>query len=114
MNGKTGATHPLTSQVAGKRIRVDSQHAKIGEALLMSHPNGLTAYELSDGRIATKDGRPVSANQIATRLLEMRERGYVKYIMVDGIELVRPTTPGNTGLVQILSDSGLAQLMKFL
>lgn len=107
--GKVGHAHPSTSHVAAKRLKSGTQHAAIVEALSKA-AEGHTAYELY-GSILNRGGQPIAVNQIATRLGELRERGYVKYLIGPGGETVtRPTTPGNSGLVQVLTEQGEAML----
>lgn len=78
--------------------KAGSQRSQILQALLDNPDRGITAYEAADviGR---------SPNQAATRLLELREQGWVEH---NGEE--RATTPGNTGLVHVLTVEGREQL----
>jgi len=108
--GKVGRNHPQTAVVASTNVRTGTQHAMVVEALWKVFPEGLTAYDLADGRVKNSAGRPVSPNQIATRLMELRERGFVEYVPAGtGRALERETTPGNTGLIQQLTDAGVSQ-----
>lgn len=101
--GKFGAGHPETSRRAAVLAypRSGSQRAAILDAmahrLSEGQPEGLTAYEAS-----AIIGR--SPNQTATRMLELREQGWIRH---NGQE--RATTPGNTGLVHVFTDDGRRQ-----
>jgi hypothetical protein len=105
-----GRDHPETSEDAAHTITpsVGNHHEQILDLLQEVYPNGLTCREISD-----KTGRP--PNQEATRLLELRETvpPWVEYVMAEPGQLVdkegrlrRPTTPGNTGLVQRITPQG--------
>ena len=105
--GKTGRTHPETSQRAGRRVKSGTQKHQILR-LLYAYREGMTAYEMR-GRILNNAQDPISTNQIATRLLELRESGMVEFVRdnVTGVILERETTPNNTGQVQKASDLGI-------
>ena len=64
-------------------------------------------------RIVNGAGDPISTNQIATRLLELREAGMIEYARHDitGLILERETTPGNTGLVQKITYWGVQNVI---
>ncbi len=104
--GKVGHHHPQTSHTAARQVRSGSQQALI---LLALWDGPSTAYRLSTGgRIINKAGHPVAPNQIATRLGELRDRGWVVYVreFPGGPIVEEATTPGNSGQVQELSDAG--------
>jgi hypothetical protein len=106
VGGKIGTNHPATAVAAAHTVKAGTQHALIVKELSLA-PGGLTAYDLADGRVKNAAGRPISPNQIATRLLELRERGFVEYTFEE-----RETTPGNTGMVQRLTVLGIIQAWK--
>jgi len=53
-------------------------------------------------------GKPISPNQVCTRLLELRDEGLVDYVrdFPGGPIVEATTTPGNTGQVHRLTESG--------
>jgi DNA-binding HxlR family transcriptional regulator len=69
--------------------------------------DGMTAFDLY-GKIRNTAGLPISQNQIATRLGEMREQGLVKYRRdnITGLIIERETTGTNSALVQELTKWG--------
>ena len=69
---------------------------------------GQTAFELSK-QVAHDDGRAIAANQIATRLGELRDLGLVvrSRQFPDGPVLERATTPGNRGIVHEITLGGI-------
>ena len=76
--GKVGHDHPQTSHTAARQVKSGSQQALI---LLALWDGPATAYRLSTGgRVVNKGGYPVAPNQIATRLGELRDRGWVIYL----------------------------------
>jgi DNA-binding HxlR family transcriptional regulator len=106
IGGTTGNDHPETSYEAGRKVKSGSQKHQILRAMYQ-HRDGVTAYDLRN-KIRNGAGDPISNNQIATRLGEMREQGLVKYRRdgLTGLILERETTPSNTGLVQELTKWG--------
>ncbi len=96
--------HPSTSHHAAATVKAGTQRAQVLQALWV-RPS--TAFDLADLVLNTA-GRPVAPNQIATRLLELRDGGLVEYVReFDGGPFVEePTTPGNTALVQTLTGYG--------
>ena len=104
--GTTGTHHPETSHEAGRKVKSGSQKHQILRAMYAAR-DGMTAFDLY-GKVKNGAGLPISQNQIATRLCEMREQGIVKYRRdeLTGVILERETTPSNTGLVQELSRAG--------
>ena len=106
IGGKVGNTHPETSQRASLRVKSGSQKAQAIRNLAFHDPDGLTAYELSK-LMFNNAGDLISPNQTATRLGELREQGLVMYSFDDvGRPEERETTPGNTGLVHVLTTYG--------
>ena len=107
VGGKTGRDHPETSKRAGRKVKSGTQKHQI-LCLLYAHRDGMTAYEMR-GRILNNAQDPISTNQIATRLLELRESGMVEFARDDitGMILERETTPNNTGQVQKASQLGI-------
>ena len=111
IGGKTGNDHPETSIEAGRKVRAGTQKHQILR-LLHAYKDGLTAYDMRK-RIVNGAGDPISTNQIATRLLELREAGMIEYARHDitGLILERETTPSNTGLVQKISWLGVQNVI---
>jgi len=105
--GKTGNYHPETSYEAARKVRSGTQKHQILR-LLHAYKDGLTAYDMRK-RIVNGAGDPISTNQIATRLLELREAGMIEYARHDitGLILERETTPNNTGQVQKITYWGV-------
>lgn len=99
--GRVGGGYPKTSQRAGYAFKSGTQKAQIITHLA----KGATAYELA-GRIKNKAGDNVSKNQIAARLLELRENGFVKYRRDNGEIVERETSGGNAAQVQELTNKG--------
>jgi len=110
--GKVGHDRPQTSHTAASQVRSGSQQALI---LLALWDGPATAYRLSTGgRVVNKGGYPVAPNQIATRLGELRDRGWVTYLRTfEGGPIVEETTtPGNSGQVQKLTDLGRSEAIR--
>ena len=110
--GKVGHDHPQTSHTAARQVRSGSQQALI---LLALWDGPSTAYRLSTGgRVVNKGGYAVAPNQIATRLAELRDRGWVTYLRAfeGGPGVEETTTPGNTGQVQKLTDAGRREAIR--
>ena len=104
--GKVGNDHPQTSHTAARQVKSGSQQALI---LLALWDGPATAFTLSvEGNITNSAGYPVAPNQIATRLGELRDRGWVTYLRTfeGGPIYEEITTPGNSGQVQKLTDAG--------
>ena len=74
---------------------------------MYSARDGMTAFDLY-AKIRNGAGHPISTNQIATRLGEMREQGLVKYRRdeLTGVIIERETTGTNSALVQELTKWG--------
>jgi len=106
IGGKTGNNHPQTSYEAGRKVRAGTQKHQILR-LLYAHSDGMTAYEMRK-RILNGAGELISTNQIATRLLELREGGLVDFRRhpITGLPDTRATTPGNEGQIQELTEWG--------
>ena len=106
IGGRVGNNHPETSQRASMRVKSGSQKAQAIMALEESGADGLTAYELSK-LVFNGAGDNLSPNQTATRLGELREQGLAMYRFDQiGRPVERETTPGNTGLVHVLTRFG--------
>ncbi len=104
VGGKVGHDHPETSHVAAKKVRSGTQQAQVLKALLGRGP--LTAYHAASF-VLNGAGVPISANQTTTRFLELREQGYIRYLMHDtGKPIERETSPGNTAIVHELTPHG--------
>ena len=104
--GPVGGNHPDTSKRAASKVRSGSQRYKVLHTLYDS--GGQTAFELSK-RVTHDDGRAIAANQIATRLGELRDLGLVvrSREFTDGPMLERATTPGNRGIVHQITLGGI-------
>ena len=105
IGGKVGAHHPSTSRVAARTVKAGSQQSQILLALEAASPFGMTAFALSD-HVYNGANRAISPNQTATRLGELREKGLVEFLIVGEEKVERPTTPGNTGFVHVLTTNG--------
>lgn len=106
IGGPVGADHPATSQVAAMRVKSGSQQAQALLALRQHDAEGLNAYQLKQ-YVLNGAGEPISANQTATRLGELRGKGLVAYVFDQfGKPVERETTPGNTGYVHRLTKFG--------
>lgn len=107
MPGKVGRHHPATARRAAYLFahKIGGEHSKLLDRLLAVWPGGLTAYEAS--KLVDR-----SPNQTATRFQELREEHWVEYLVEDGRQVERPTTPGNTGLVQRLTAEGYASIRR--
>ena len=104
--GKVSDAHPVTSHVAAARVKSGTQQAQALVALQAVYPEGLTAFPLAD-HIVDGSGRNISRNQAATRLGEVRDKGWAE-LKLNGAGLPdeRATTPGNTGQVYKLTEIG--------
>ena len=104
--GPVGRDHPDTSKRAAVKVRSGSQRDKVLQSLY--DLGGQTAFELSK-QVAHDDGRAIAANQIATRLGEVRALGLVvrSRQFPDGPVLERATTPGNRGIVHEITLGGI-------
>ena len=80
--GPVGRDHPDTSKRAATKVRSGSQRYKVLQSLY--DLGDQTAFELAQ-RVTHDDGRAIAANQIATRLGELRDLGLV--VLVLGREL---------------------------
>jgi hypothetical protein len=108
--GVVSNEHPVTSHVAAATVKAGSQRAQVLGALW---GGGMTAYRLAvEGLVLNGADLPVSPNQIATRLKELRDAGYVEYVrdFPGGPFVEEPTTAGNTALVQTLTGYGRRQV----
>ena len=106
LGGPVGKHHPETSYNAAKTVKSGSQKHQILRAMYHVR-DGMTAHELY-GKIRNGAGHPISTNQIATRLGEMREQRLLKYRRDDitGVIIERETTGTNSALVQELTKWG--------
>lgn len=106
VGGKTGNDHPETSYEAARTVKSGTQKHQILQRMAAAR-DGMTAYDLRN-MIRNGAGDSISTNQIATRLLELRESSLVTFARDDltGLVQTRPTTPGNEGQVQILTQWG--------
>ena len=106
VGGKVGTNHPEPSQRASMNVKSGSQKAQAIHALSEKGVEGMTAFDLSTV-IFNGAGREISPNQSATRLGELREQGLAVYLFDQvGRPVERETTPGNTGIVHVLTRFG--------
>ncbi len=106
VGGKVGTNHPETSQRASMNVKSGSQKAQAIKALSEKGVEGMTAFDLSTV-IFNGAGREISPKQSATRLGELREQGLAVYLFDQvGRPVERETTPGNTGIVHVLTRFG--------
>jgi hypothetical protein len=102
--GKVGRKHPETSYAAAG-VRRGTQRHKVLLALV-EHPDGATADTISKMV-------GVVSNQTATRLLELREGGYVTYKTDDfGEAEEQRTSKGHQARLQVLTPAGLLVLVE--
>jgi hypothetical protein len=104
--GPVGRDHPDTSKRAAMKVRSGSQRYKVLQTLYDF--GGQTAFELSK-RVTHDDGRAIAANQIATRLGELRDLGLVvrSRQFPDGPVLERATTAQHRGIVHEITLGGI-------
>jgi hypothetical protein len=109
--GPVSDAHPLTSHRAASKVRSGSQKAQALLALYAVWPDGgYTGYDLAtSGQVVNGAGNPISANQMCTRLGELRDSGLVelKREFHGGPVVEAETTPGNTGQVHRLTAYGV-------
>ena len=101
--------HPETSVVAAKKVRIGSQHAAI-ILDLSEAPMGRTAFELANlvGHLTRK--RPgISPNQAGSRIAELRDRGLVEVLEVDGAQVTRRAAASDA-LVHVLTPRGRVEV----
>ena len=104
--GLVSNEHPSTSHHAAATVKAGSQRAQVLMALWKAPA---TAHSLwTNSLVLNTAGRPVSPNQIATRLKELRDGGLVEYqrTFPGGPYVVEDTTSGNTAMVQALTGHG--------
>lgn len=95
--GTTASRPQATSRAAGE-IRRGSDRAEV--LLFMLAVGHATAD-------AVAAGLKKSPNEVAARLLELRNGGYVQYVKQDGKKVRRRTRSGRSAYVQALSVQGL-------
>lgn len=103
---KVGADHPETAVVAarGMRLKAGSQRQRIVAEAARHGQVGITAAEAA---VAIDSSR----NQTAARMLELRELGWLEYLVEEGDYVDRATdTKGNRGRVHVLTAQGAAEL----
>lgn len=101
--GRARANGPMTSQRSALNLRKGALKHRILLALRAAEEQGATDYEL--WRHCDPQGRPHSA---ATRRRELEDLGAVARTT-----RTRPTdTPGNEGIVHVLTDVGHALLVE--
>jgi hypothetical protein len=101
-----GKDHPATSHAAAKspsnRVKFGSQRYRAMRLLSLHGP--MTAAQIADQL-------GISRNQVATRLGECRELGWVVYLKDEsGQRVVRKTSADSLGLVQKITSSGLSKI----
>lgn len=96
--GKAGRDHPPTSKQSAQRGAPGfATQRGIVLAYVATRSRGATAAEVADAH-------GWSRNQIATRLLELREQGWLQHAIEDGEPVVRSTGGGHSGLVHVLRE----------
>lgn len=106
-NGKVGRDHPGTSKRAATAPRFGSQRWTVLDMVAESDTVGRTAAEIADVL-------EMSRNQVATRLMELREAGCVARRRNDRGEVVeRRTSSTATGAVHVVTDEGRAVLRSY-
>lgn len=102
--GKVGRRHPDQSKHAAAIVRVGSQLAALLD--IVYYADGVTSAEAAPG-LSSLVGHPVSRNQTAARMLELRERGLVEAgTDGDGHPEKRTTSAGAEGQVWVVTDLG--------
>lgn len=109
MGGKTGNRHPSTSRRAATGVRRGTQHSALLAVVAVNRHDGVTCYEAADP-VARMLGRPISRNQVATRMGELAERGLVCR-RVDHVHggYVERATLTDTACVWFPTPAGLAE-----
>ena len=104
--GVVSNEHPSTSHHAAATVKAGSQRAQV---LMALWSRASTAHSLwKNGQVLNRAGHVVSANQIATRLKELRDMGCVDYLrdFPGGPYVEEDTQGGNRALVQTLTGYG--------
>ena len=104
--GVVSNEHPSTSHHAAATVKAGSQRAQV---LIALWSRASTAHSLwKNGQVLNRAGLVVSANQIATRLKELRDMGAVEHLREwpDGPYVEEDTQGGNRALVQTLTGYG--------
>lgn len=83
-----------------------TQKARVLRIMRATGPIGITAAELAP-RLTAATQREVSKNQTATRLLELREAGFVTGRVESGEQVYRSTGLHSKGQVWVLTNEGL-------
>jgi hypothetical protein len=104
--GKASGRAPQTSWRAARnpknRMNFGTQRWEVAAVLLDCGPSTCAEVAVHVG---------LSRNQTATRLMELREDGFVAYLYDDaGVRVTRPTGPRDEGLVQTITMSGVHAL----
>jgi len=104
--GLVSNEHPVTSHVAAATVKAGSQRAQVLTALWIRPSTAHTLWK--NGQVLNRAGHVVSANQIATRLKELRDAGCVEYLrdFSGGPYVEEDTQGGNRALVQTLTGYG--------
>jgi DNA polymerase len=104
--GYVGSDYPSTSQHAAATVKAASQQAHLLVLVDDAGDQGLTCWE------ATRDSswdtiRPgIAENQVAARMLRLRELGLVEYLKDDVGEDVERTTKTSTAKVHVVTVDG--------
>lgn len=97
--GKVSAAHPQTSHDAA-RLQFGSQRFRVLRTIKAAGVVGATAAEVAAVH-------SLSRNQTATRLMELREWGFIEYRADNrGNPIKRATGPKAEGLVQFITQAG--------
>lgn len=114
--GQVGAHHPDTSVLAAQLVapRAASQRGRILDALLLRERRGAEAEESGRGYLppvgftaAELAGMMnISRNQVGARVLELRQDGWLDWLIVDGLSVTRATEGRFVGRVSVLTEQG--------
>ena len=104
--GVVSDEHPSTSHHAAATVKAGSQRAQVLMALWCRPSTAHTLW--ANGLVLNRAGHVVSANQLATRLKELRDAGYADYLREwpGGPYVEEDTEGGNRALVQTLTGYG--------
>lgn len=112
--GKTGRDHPDTAKQAGFTVKVGSQKAAVLHCLTLGDRTAAELAPLVTHELGRTAANPVSRNQVAARLLELREDGLVEHAHDEtGAVLVRATGGGHAGQVHGLTRAGRIEAVRF-
>ncbi len=109
--GKVGRRHPDQSKRAAANVHAGTQHYHLLKVLRHAGMDGITCFDAAP-KLSGWCASTISANQTATRMGELAERGLVEPVERDGRPLLRTTTPGNEGQVWRITIAGRNELSR--